>query len=299
MARQERLGNDNLPGMAEVQAILHDLDLLGIQFYNINIDNDVFLDYLVNCIRNDVISFQRFLTKLRSEKKTSLISRLSVLKSDYEKNSILIKDLEAELNSFQDEEMKAELEKFRHFDVVNSEKITPEFLKLARSVNTDFSLRDVRGDNGVPFESEKARNSYILKYFADIYKKPKCDYNRGNDSIEQFLGPEITSSKLVTDSKLSDTERNSLETPISLIELDTALKEANAKSAPGLDGLSVKFIAKFWKFLRYPLFNYAATCFEKGILTTGFRSACVRLIPKKGDKSNLKLATNISTVEFL
>jgi hypothetical protein len=83
-------------------------------------------------------------------------------------------------------------------------------------------------------------------------------------------------------------EKNILDRPLTIEELDESLLHCNLKSAAGADGFSNKLIKRCWQFLRYPLFNYANFCYETGILTTGFRSACIKLIPKKGDPSKLK-----------
>jgi hypothetical protein len=48
------------------------------------------------------------------------------------------------------------------------------------------------------------------------------------------------------------------------------------------------FIKRFWNYFRVPLFRYALCCYNKGLLTTNFRSACTKLIPKKGEKNLLK-----------
>jgi hypothetical protein len=98
---------------------------------------------------------------------------------------------------------------------------------------------------------------------------------------------------------LTEDDKKSLDLPLTIAELDKALTEANKKSAPGIDGLSMQFIEKFWYLLRVPLFNYANTCFAKGRLTYVFRTACVRLIPKKGDKTNLKNWRPISLLSNL
>ena len=74
-----------------------------------------------------------------------------------------------------------------------------------------------------------------------------------------------------------------LERPFEITELDTAIKNANLKSASGQDGLNTRFIKQNWPVFRVPLFKYAVTCFNKGELSHSFRSAVVRLIPKKGD----------------
>ena len=60
------------------------------------------------------------------------------------------------------------------------------------------------------------------------------------------------------------------------------------RSAPGIDGVSNLFIKKIWPLMRVPLLRYAACCFVKGKLTNTFSTACVRLIPKKGDITQIK-----------
>ena len=53
--------------------------------------------------------------------------------------------------------------------------------------------------------------------------------------------------------KISDIDKESLEEPITLGELDIALKGINSDLAPGPDGISVKFLQKFCRFLRHCL----------------------------------------------
>jgi hypothetical protein len=102
-----------------------------------------------------------------------------------------------------------------------------------------------------------------------------------------FLGDtaEIPS---VVNSKLSDEERNELEQGLTLIEFDKAVELAKNNTAPGIDSISNKFIKNFWPYFRKLLFEYANCCYNKGTLTENFRSAKIRLIPKKGDITLLK-----------
>ena len=90
-----------------------------------------------------------------------------------------------------------------------------------------------------------------------------------------------------------------LESPLTLAELDKGLAESNKKSAPGPDGLSANFVQKFWKFLRVPLWRYALCSFERGELSPTFRTASVRLIPKKGDISKISNWRPISLLSNL
>ena len=63
-----------------------------------------------------------------------------------------------------------------------------------------------------------------------------------------------------------------MELPITLAELDLSLKEGNAKSAPGMDGMGMPVIKKIWNYIRHPLKKYANHYFETGTLTENFRS---------------------------
>jgi hypothetical protein len=257
------------------------------------------LETLIINVRNAALGYQRFITKSEKMVKLNLTNKLERLKLDYSSNAEAVVKIEKKLGIFSDFEMKSEVTKFRHYETLSHEKITPAFLKLAKSMNTDYSLSDIRDDDGSVFRSEKLRNNYIADYYANIYLTPKCDYNRGPDLVSEFLGPEIIGHPAVQNSKLTEDERTNLDLPLSLAELDAAVSQANLRSAPGLDGLNMNFIIKFWGIFRVPLLKYSNTCFAKGTLTATFRSAGVRLIPKKGDKTKIKNWRPISLLSNL
>ncbi len=73
--------------------------------------------------------------------------------------------------------------------------------------------------------------------------------------------------------KLSEDERISLEMDIMVEELDEAVAKCNSNSASGIDGIGNNFIT---------------VCNNRGTLTETFRTALIRLIPKKGDVSHIK-----------
>ncbi len=107
-------------------------------------------------------------------------------------------------------------------------------------------------------------------------------------SIEEFLGENVLNTPQIQNSKLPLNIANSLEAPLSVDELDVSRKECKSNTAPGIDGISYAFIKKFWSILRIPLTNYANSCFEKQSLTTNFKTAAIKLIPKKGDPTQIK-----------
>jgi hypothetical protein len=67
-----------------------------------------------------------------------------------------------------------------------------------------------------------------------------------------------------------------------------AVEQAKLNTSPGIDSISNRFIKRFWPIFRRPLFNYTTHCCNTGRLTDNFRSAKIRLIPKKGDLGLLK-----------
>ena len=92
----------------------------------------------------------------------------------------------------------------------------------------------------------------------------------------------------ITEAKLTNNEKNSLETALTIIERDRSIENAKLKSAPGADGFSNCFIKEYWQIFRIPLHKLALKCYDENKLTDLFRSAEIKLIPKKGDITRLK-----------
>jgi hypothetical protein len=183
--------------------------------------------------------------------------------------------------------MRAELEKFCHYSILNTEKMTPRFLSLTKNNKKSISLDRIRDTDGTAFVSDQQQHNHIYNFYRNIYIKPEGNILHEN-CIERYLGDEICNNEIVRNSKLTDEERDFFDSQLSLQELDTAAYSINTNSAGGLDGIGGKFIKKYWAFLRNPLWKYANFGFENGTLTQSFNSAGIRLIPKKGEIEKIK-----------
>ncbi len=86
----------------------------------------------------------------------------------------------------------------------------------------------------------------------------------------------------VRNAKLSEAEKIELDSPLTIEELTKSINKSNMKSAPGSNGISNKFIKRYWEFFKHPLLKYANYAFTTGNLTNSFRTADINLIPKKG-----------------
>ncbi len=104
---------------------------------------------------------------------------------------------------------------------------------------------------------------------------------------------------LIQNLKLSNEEKQDLEQDFTLEELDLALEGANDNSAAGIDGYSTKFIKRFWFLFKKPLLNYTAVAFQKKCLTDSFKSAVIKLIPKKGNSADINKWRPISLLSCM
>ncbi len=149
-------------------------------------------------------------------------------------------------------------------------------------------MDNILDDQGTPFASDEIWTESIVSYYENIYKKQDSELVAYNNCIDNFLGEDLVNHPIVKNSKLTDSERIILDAPLTVAELDQSIDKCNVRSAPGIDGYSNMFIKQFWRYFRIPLHKYALCCYDKGLLTTNFRSASIKLIPKKGNSTQLK-----------
>ncbi len=225
--------------------------------------------------------------------------KLSLFKLNFEQHFNEICELEQKLREINEIKINSILEKNSNFDTIHSERITPFFLKMAKGYQHESSMSDICNYEGEPFATPIDQKNFIRTHFANSYKKPHTEPDNLQGCIEQFLGDEILRHPLVQNLKLNDNERIRLEQGISREELDLALDGANSSSAAGIDGISTKFIKRYWDIFRVPLFKYARTVFEKGNLTRTFKTAIIKLIPKKGIATDVRKWRPISLLSCM
>ncbi len=126
-----------------------------------DLSDDIFMETLVNNLKNDVASYQNFICKTIKNPKLTMSTELSRLKKDYEWNTDEIFTLENKLDKIQDLKMRSKLENSKNFEILNSERITPNFINLTKGLKSEVSLSDLKDDTNNPFESDEHMKVYV------------------------------------------------------------------------------------------------------------------------------------------
>ena len=288
----------------------HEIDEIIAPFLDINdkvqnrpilIEYDKFLETLMNNLHNCIMSHQRAHKKTTNILLRDMRKRMSELQSTnlntesnlYHKQIYLEKkilDFDADLNL-----RNCARTKLWHF--MNFEKPTKSFCTLAKAQKGNDSLNQIKERDGqgniVDYENDDEQNSDLCNYFKNIYSKIP------EKSLEQFLTPEIMNSDYVQSKKLSnlDSERDNI--PITHHELTKALEETKIGSSPGLDGFTYAVLKFLWPLIEHPVTKGFEVMVEKEEIYPNLRTASIKLIPKKGDCTQIKNWRPISLLSNL
>ena len=242
-----------------------------------NIQPDVFLESLMNNIKNSVISTQSSFVKQLRNKKITLGSELNSLKNSGDFESTKFKDLEFQLLEIEHNENMRLLQDTKYFNVLNHEKPSKAFSEILRNKNNDSSFSSLKDHNGNAFINPRDRNQFLVNHFSEQFS------NDSNPtlSLSDFYGPDIN-HEIVQNHRLNNIDKLVLDEDFSIEELDEVLNTANLASAPGIDGFPMKAIKTFWVLLRRAVikaFNFMGT---NGELHGLMKISKIRLIPKAG-----------------
>ena len=255
--------------------------------HHCNINAELFLDTLINKINNCCISFQSSFIKSQKKEKYEIskqLLKLKNMKNIENKDLKCIFDLESKLTLIENEENLRSISNSKHFNILNSEKGSKSYSRLLNKMTNQNVLGPLRNDEGQEFNSNRERDIYLVNHFKNKFETA---FNP-SITIEQFLG-EHYNHPLCNLHKLSNDQKNDLDLPISLDELDLSLATSNLKSSPGGDGISIKLIHEFWDFLRVPLLNAVNYMITKGKLSQNMRNSKTSLLKKSGSVDSTKI----------
>ena len=196
-------------------------------------NSEFFLEALCCSTREAGMKQQIFLHKVDSAFEFTLHCEINVLKQEFAKDNVRINELERQLAEHIEFKLKREVTHHKKFEMLNNEKIIPYFLNLVKGTKKEDPISSITNDNETPFDSDSERNTFLKQTFEKLYAIPEDEVPLNNQCIENFLGS-VNGHPIVTGSKLNEAEKDSMETPLTIEELDQSINQAELKSAPVL-----------------------------------------------------------------
>ena len=259
-----------------------------IENLELTVPYDDFLQVFLNALNNSVIAHQTHYVKGLKKKKAELTIELDQLRKN---NNILtdrFKEIERDLLDIENQENLRLVKQTKFFNLLNNEKITGPFAELLKNSNDDVSMSSICRQNenneNISFDSINNRNEYIRGYYQNLFGTA---YTGGGD-INDFLG-EHRNDPSIQNFKISNEEREALESFFTEEELLEALKTSNKKSASGLDGIGFATLDKFWPLVKNTMLKAFNKMIENKQLKGMMLFSKVRLL-RKGSKDPTKLA---------
>ena len=263
-----------------------------LQELDLSINSQQFLDVLLLEIRRITIKYSATKKRERIAHEQALLHEIEILESELIKSNnnftTLNEQLQAkkiELEAVYEHQAQGAFVRARAKYKIEGEKPTRLFCSLENHNAVQKyipQLRIVRDNIEVTINEQKDVEHEIFDYYSDLFSNKDRDLNI--HSIEQFLGPEATSSC----PRVNDEERLNLNL-ITCDELTQYLKRAKNNVAPGSTGFTNEFYKLFWRDLKKFVTDAINDSYEKGMLSVSQRLGIITLIPKGGkDKIFLK-----------
>ena len=266
---------------------------------DIEIEKSTYFWCLLNEIRNRIISFQKCKTIEQNEYKLDLQRLLGRLKRNYVRNFSQIANIEKKITILEEEKLREQfklISKFRNLEFEKCGKQLCKWGKMKRK-GEDISVikRHLGGENYEEFISLQSRDDYICDFFENIYKtNPEI-----GGEIGDFLGGEGLQTFLNSGQPLKEEEKFSFERKMTVQEAKKFLLKANKTSASGADDISYVLLEKTFNFTGYPLISSFNEQIENGVLNPELRVSKIKLIPKKGNLSQINNWRSISLLSCI
>ena len=190
--------------------------------------------------------------------------------------SVLISDTESRLKAPRVKEIEGIMIRSRAQWLEEGERPSRYFFNLQKIKAQRSHISSVYDLNGTEVSSQEE----IEKAHVDFYSRLFSE-----EPIDAALQDDLLSS---LSRQLSSDQASSCEGQMTLDEMTLALRSMNANKAPGPDGLSVEFYAKFWDRLGPYLCRVLNACYCAGEMCESMKTSNTRVIFKKGDRKNLK-----------
>ena len=235
------------------------------------------------------ISMEYFARKKKERKKEKdhLNKEIEIMKSQLSENVsknkqllTTIADLEDKLDKLYDFETKGLIIRSRVRWLEEGEKNSKYFCNLENrswQKKTISTIKD--GEGKLSSDPDK-----ILKEIHDFYENLYSNSQNQNSSDDNFQDL----FNKINIPKLTDSEKELLEKPLSKQEIVDVIKSMKTNKAPGFDGLPIEFYVVFWPDICDMLLDSFNFSLRSGMMSLSQRNGIITLLPKNRDDLLIK-----------
>ena len=181
-----------------------------------------------------------------------------------------LKEQRNALNNILKHEAKGALIRSRFHFAKDIDTSSSFFFNLEKSHSVKKHIYRIRLPFGDVTENPSEIKTCIHSFYQNLYANVDVDVNAQDSLLEDIPS-------------LDPSDVQACDEPISMEELEQAVKQLNTNKTPGLDGLTPEFFKKFWPTIKYDFLSVFNAAFISGALPISCRRAVISLLPKKGD----------------
>ena len=155
---------------------------------------------------------------------------------------------------------------------------------------------DVLEKNNIQYTNTQEKNDIIVDHFKEKFKGSEIEYDNPANPTEEF------NHYFTNESKLSHKDSRHIVNPITVYELNMAIKDLKNHKAPGIDKISNEMLKNSTSIFRMKLLHMYNMILQTGYCPKNWKAGNVVLIPKKPpitDINNYRPITLISNISKL
>ena len=238
------------------------------------IDIGLFYETLLMLLRGETVKYSKQKARMRKAEELSIMNRIDDFRKRLpeeltEENVNELKNMQNRLESLRAPKIQGLITRSRVAWYDQGERSSKYFLSLEKRNAIRKTIQCLRCDDRIVRKRrdilQELTGYFSLKYTASL------DFN---DATE-YLQNNITR-------RLNDLQKQSLDEPLSLRELTSALMSMKKGKSPGSNGFTAAFFKHFWSHIGVFLLRVFNEGVSKGCLINTFREGIVTLIPKTG-----------------
>ncbi|CAK8680067.1 unnamed protein product [Clavelina lepadiformis] len=150
------------------------------------------------------------------------------------------------------------------------------FFQKYKNKQKQTFISELYDENFLPTQNPKEMTKLAQSFYEQLYKKTETNENA------QYAFLNETTRKLNTE------DNKNLEKPITIEEIENAVKSMKNGKSPGPDGLSAELYKECWPLIRNEIRELIQYWFDQKVIPREIKKGIITLIHKKGDDADLK-----------